>query len=129
MMSPFKALYGREPPALIKYETCSTSNEELEERLIERDQMLTVIKGHLHKAQQKMKVYTDNHRREVEFKEGDMVYLKMRPYIRVILVKGANEKLDARFYGPYQVKGRVEKVAYKLKLPPEAKIHSTFHVS
>lgn len=91
--------------------------------------MLTMIKGHLHKAQQKMKEQADQHRREVEFKEGDMVYLKMRSYRRATLAKRVNEKLAARFYGPYKVESRVGKVAYKLKLPSEAKIHPTFHVS
>lgn len=91
--------------------------------------MLALMKDHLHRAQQKMKLYADNHRREVEFQEGDMVYLKMRPYRRKSLAKRVNEKLWAKFYGPYHIESRVGKVAYKLILPPEVKIHPTLHVS
>lgn len=76
-----------------------------------------------------MKLQADGHRREVEFQVGDMVYLKMRPYKRNSLTKKANEKLSARFYGPYRVESKVGKVAYKLLLPADAKIHPTFHMS
>lgn len=128
-MTPFQAVYGRKPPELLNYENGSTTNANLEEQLKERDGTLVLLKEHLHKAQQRMKKRVDGHRREVEFAIGDRVYLKLRPYREKSLAKRINEKLVARFYGPYKVAARVGEVAYTLKLPPGTKIHPTFHVS
>ncbi|VYS48170.1 unnamed protein product [Arabidopsis thaliana] len=126
-MTPIQAVYGREPTTLVRYENGSTSNAGLEQQLHERDAVLALLKTHLHKAQQRMKLRADEHRREMEFAVGGMVYLKMRPFRRRTLAQRSNEKLAARFYGPYKVEAKVGEVAHRLKLPAEAKIHQTFH--
>jgi Chromo (CHRromatin Organisation MOdifier) domain len=37
--------------------------------------------------------------------------------------------LGPRFYGPFEIEERVDKVAYKLKLPSGSAIHPVLHVS
>ena len=62
---------------------------------------------------------------------GDWVLLRLRPY-RQSSAKGtssASAKLAKQFYGPFQIVERIDPVAYKLKLPDEAKIHPVFHCS
>lgn len=61
------------------------------------------------------------------FSISDIVYLKIQPYRRFSLHQLANQKLTARFFGPYKVLERVREVAYSLELPDEATIHSVFH--
>lgn len=96
---------------------------------MDRDATLALLKSHLHKAQQVMKNRVDKHRQDVSFEVGDLVFLKLCLYRQKSLAKKSNEKLFAHFYGPYAVAARVGKVAYRLALPPEARIHPTFHVS
>ena len=77
--TPFKALYGREPPNLLRYETGTITGAALEDQLVERDAMLDELKFSLLKTQNYMKKQEDEHRRDVQFAIGDFVYLKHRP--------------------------------------------------
>lgn len=127
--TPFKALYGRDPPPLIRFEGQNTPMDALEQLLEDRDAMLDDLRMNLIRAQQKMRDQANKNRANVEFKEGDLVYLKLKPYRQQSLARRRYEKLAARFYGPYKILQRVGKVAYKLDLPPTATIHPVFHVS
>jgi len=68
-------------------------------------------------------MYANKKRCEVEFQQGD------KPYHVKTLARKLNQKLSARFYGPYEVLERIGKVAYKLKLPNSTHVHPVFHVS
>jgi hypothetical protein len=58
-----------------------------------------------------------------------MVYLRLQPYIQTSVAQRSSQKLGFRYFGPYKVLKRVGTVAYKLQLPPTAKIHPVVHVS
>ena len=71
----------------------------------------------------------DKHRSERSFVVGDMVYLKLQPYIQTSIATRASHKLSFRYFGPYPVLAKVGAVAYKLQLPEHTNIHPVFHVS
>jgi hypothetical protein len=77
----------------------------------------------------RMKAQADKERSEREFVVGDMVFLKLQPYIQSSLAPRANQMLSFNFFGPFEVLQRVGQVAYMLKLPPTSSIHPVFHVS
>lgn len=128
-MTPYKALYGKEPPSINYHQVQKSQVASIDEFLKNRAEMQTLLKKNLRKAQERMKFYADNKRSEREFSVGEEVFLKLQPYKQHSLKESRVEKLSARYYGPYTVTKRVGAVAYKLNLPPTARIHDTFHVS
>ena len=128
-ITPFKALYGRDPPPLIRTNHGLTSVGSLEAHLQERDAILDDLRVQLSRAQQRMKHYADTRRREVQLEKGSLAYLKLQPYRQRSLAQRPFEKLAPRFYGPYKVLQRIGEVAYKLDLPPTSKVHPVFHIS
>lgn len=109
---------------------CSFSTvPDLEQWMKQREMLTRVIQQQLQRAQQRMKAQADKHRVEREFEAGDLVYMKLQPYVQSSVAARSNKKLSFRFYGPYKVLQRVGSVVYRLELPPESKIHPVLHVS
>ncbi|KAL6225734.1 hypothetical protein ACLB2K_004583 [Fragaria x ananassa] len=66
--------------------------------------------------------------RHVEFKEDDLVLVKLLPQQFKSLRK-VHKGLARKYKGPFEVIKRINKVSYKLHLPPKLKIYPVFHVS
>ncbi|KAA0035725.1 Retrotransposable element Tf2 [Cucumis melo var. makuwa] len=81
---------------------------------------INVLKENLCIAQNRMKKMADLKRRELKFKVGDEVYLKLRPYRKHSLSRKECEKLVPKYYGPYKIKEEIGEVTYPLELPLEA---------
>jgi hypothetical protein len=128
-MPPFKALYGRPPPAVIRIGNNCTPVDSVDQLLRERDAVLDDLMYNLIRAQQRMRQQADLKRREVTFEIGDLVFLKLQPYRQNSLARRPCDKLSPRFYGPFLIEAKVGAVAYRLALPEGSKIHPVFHVS
>lgn len=129
--TPYEVTFGRKPFNFPEYISGTSNIEAVEDLLTDRDATFQTIRKKLLKAQDQMKKQADHKRREVNYQVGDLVLLRLRPY-RQSSTKGnssVSAKLAKRFYGPFQVIERIGPIAYKLKLPDEAKIHPVFHCS
>ncbi|GJY28837.1 putative nucleotidyltransferase, ribonuclease H [Tanacetum coccineum] len=83
----------------------------------------------LKEARSRQKSYADRHRRALEFKPGDRVFLKVSP-CRGVRRFGLKGKLSPRFIGLFEILDRVGEVSYRLALPPQlSHVHNVFHVS
>ncbi|CAM8906125.1 unnamed protein product [Rhodiola kirilowii] len=128
-LTPYEAVYGRPPPAILDYEPHSSSIAAVDDLLRSRTEILQHLRTNLLRAQQRMTQQANLHRTDTEFAVHDWVLLRLQPYRQTSLRPRRSPKLAKRFYGPFQITARIGPVAYRLALPPAARIHDVFHVS
>ena len=123
VMSPFEALYGRSCRTPLNW---SESGERVyfgSDIVMEAEEKVKTIQEWLRSAQSRQKYYADRRRRELCFKVGGHVYLKITPS------KGTQRfrekgKLAPRYVCPFRILARRGAVAYQLELPQSL---STIH--
>lgn len=126
--TPFKVVYGRDPPTLLSYEPSMAWVAAVDRQLQDRDEFLGGIRERLLQAQDYMKQQHDKSRREVMYDVGDWVWLRLH-YRIASAIKDGSSKLCPHFYGPFKVVDKVGTVAYRLQLLARACIHDVFHVT
>nr|XP_016458036.1 PREDICTED: uncharacterized protein LOC107781777 [Nicotiana tabacum] len=114
-LTPFQVLYGREPPSVSRYIFGTATDDLVKKYMLRRDEVLTVLKENLQRAQIRMKTYADAHLTDLQLDVGDWAFVKLKPY--------------RRYFGPNLVVKRIGYVAYKLDLPADVRIHPVFHIS
>jgi hypothetical protein len=88
-----------------------------------------MIKTHLAAAQNKMTFYPDKNRTFMQFKVGEMVFVKLQPFAQSSVANRPCAKLSFKYFGPFQVVARVRSTTYKLLVPDSGTMHPVFHVS
>jgi hypothetical protein len=88
-----------------------------------------MVRENLRVAQLRQKSYADHRKRELSFKVGDFVYLKVSP-MRDLCHFKVRGKLALSFIGPFKILEKRGEVAYQLELPSRlSDVHDIFHVS
>ena len=87
-----------------------------------------IARSYLDKATKKIKKWSEKKQRHTEYKVGDMVFVKLLPQ-QFKLLRPMHKGLLRRYEGPFPILGKVDKISYKVKLPPRLKIHPVFHMS
>jgi hypothetical protein len=127
--SPFKSLYAYEPNLVLTPTMASETMSAVSNMIQDRELHIQSLKEHLAAAQNKMKLYADKKRTDLEFVVGDKVRLKLQPYVQSSVANIPFPKLALKYYVPYEVLKKIGRVAYKLKLPEGSLIHPVFHIS
>ncbi|MCO5585915.1 hypothetical protein L7F22_039849 [Adiantum nelumboides] len=127
-LSPFKAFYGQECIAPLNLSDPTIKVEASKQMLDEMEAQTKAICKDIQAAQDRQKHYADKNRSERTFKLGDRVFLRVKPK-RSNLSLGKFKKLSPRYCGPYEIVKVISNQAYKLRLPPNLKVHDVFHVS
>lgn len=101
-MSPYEALYGRDYRTPLNWSEVGERHLYGARHVNEAKEKVDQICIALRAAQERYKAYTDNHRRKVEYKVGEYMYLKVTPFkgTRRFQEKG---KLAPRYVGPYRI--------------------------
>ena len=128
-MAPFEVLYGRRCRTPICWEEVGVRSFDGPMIVWQTSDKIKLIQERLKVARSKHRSYADTRRRDLQFKEGDKVFLKVS-LVRGTLRFGQKDKLARRYIGPYEILSKIGDVAYTLALPPElSEVHNVFHVS
>ncbi|PNY05237.1 retrotransposon-related protein [Trifolium pratense] len=128
-MAPFEALYGRKCRTPLCWFESGESVMLGPEIVQETTEKIRMIREKMKASQSRQKSYHDKRRKDIEFQEGDHVFLRVTSTTGVGRAL-KSRKLTSRFIGPFQILRKVGKVAYKIALPPSlANLHDVFHVS
>jgi hypothetical protein len=128
-MTPFQELYGRNCQTPLHWDQPGKWQVFGLDILLQAEENIRMDRENLKTTQSRQRSYADTRRRELSFKVGDYVYMKVSQTrgIKRFRVKG---KLAPRYIGPYQIQARCGEVAYQLGLLESlSDMHDVFHVS
>ncbi|KAH7446238.1 hypothetical protein KP509_01G046400 [Ceratopteris richardii] len=115
------------PLALTHDSTLARSDPNCDAFLDQWKAKLEEAKCSLQQSKECMARYANKKRRPIkDLQVGDLVLVSAH---NITLPKNITHKFNHRYYGPYKVEKRINKVTYSLELPDNIEFHNAFHVS
>ncbi|SPO30394.1 related to pol protein [Ustilago trichophora] len=125
-VSPFFACYGWNPKSHPEIPArLGVNNLKLAEFLVQGHERYKYLQDQIRHAQSRAVEQYNRKHKDLELKVGDMVYINRKNW----KTRRPTAKLDTRFAGPYPVKERIGRRAYRITLPASLKVHDVFHIS
>lgn len=94
-MAPFEALYGKKCRSPVHWDEVGERTLLGPELVQQTTKAIKIIRERMRTAQSRQKSYADNRRKELEFKVGDHVFLKVAPMKGIMC------------FGPFEILERV----------------------
>ena len=101
-MAPYEALYGRRCRSLIGWFEVGKPSLLYRYFVYKTLEKVHIIRNRFQTAYSQQKSYADHRRRDLEFQEGEKVYLKISPMKRVVRF-GKKGNLSLRYVGRYEI--------------------------
>lgn len=98
--SPFEVLYGYPPRHFGLDVDALQEVPDLQTWMKNCELMQAIVKQHLLRATARMKRQADKHCSERQFAVGDLVFLKLQPYVQSSLAHRSNNKLTSSVLVP-----------------------------
>ena len=127
-MSPFEAIYGLNPNCpldLVPLPTLDRFSEDAHDMAEHIKKIHKQVRKKLEQSDKQYKEMADKHRRHVEFKEGDLLWINMR---KERFPRGKHVKLHDRANGPFPILERIGENANIIELLGDMNVSTFFNV-
>ena len=128
-LPPFQVVYDynqRTPLDLVPIPNPTKFSWEAERTTEEIQELHAKVREQIEKSNEQAKSHADNHRKEVHFHLGHLVWIHLR---KERFPSKRKSKLMLRSDGPFQVLEKIGPNAYKVHLPREYGVPATFNVA
>ncbi|GKC31597.1 RNA-directed DNA polymerase [Tanacetum coccineum] len=127
--SPFEVVYGRNPITPLDLVPVPEVGQFSEEEADQSDQIKDLhrsVREHIIRHNEQYKEHADKRRKQVLYREGDLVWIHLR---KERFLEGRFGKLKPRGDGPFRVLKKINDNTYKIELPGHYNVSATFNVA